>query len=117
MLQTDCPEQLRNWLTAAMTWLQTPRIHPMSLIGKNLSVSGVHLLHLSGKQDLVRRAFQEMLPQFRSGELRPVLDRVFSLDRDGAVRAHRRLHARENLGKVVLARETPMNAEKNRNRI
>jgi len=100
------PGVRRNWLAAALTWLRTPRIHPMSLVRGNLSVSGVHLLHLSSKQDLVQQAFEEMLPKFRSGELHPVLDRVFSLDRDGAVQAHRRLHARENLGKVVLARET-----------
>ena len=75
----------------------------MSLVRENLSISGVHLLHLSRRQELLQRAIQEMLPRFQSGELRPVIDRVFSLDRDGAVQAHRRLHARENLGKVVLS--------------
>ena len=60
---------------------------------------------MSRRQDVLQRAFQEMLPRFQSGELRPIIDRVFSLDREGAVQAHRRLHARENLGKVVLARD------------
>jgi NADPH:quinone reductase-like Zn-dependent oxidoreductase len=103
-MSSAVPGNRRNWFTAARAWLRTPRIHPMSLVRGNLSVSGVHLLHLSRKQELVQRAFQEMLPRFQSGELRPVLDRVFSFDRDGAVQAHKRLHARENLGKVVLAR-------------
>ncbi len=94
----------RNWFAAALAWLRTSRIHPMSLVRENLSISGVHLLHLSRREELVQRAIQEMLPRFQSGELRPVIDRVFSLDRDGAVQAHRRLHARENLGKVVLSR-------------
>ena len=43
-----------------------------------------------------------MLPEFVSGKLYPVLDRTFALDREGAVEAHRYLHARRNLGKVVL---------------
>jgi NADPH:quinone reductase-like Zn-dependent oxidoreductase len=94
----------RNWFAAALAWLRAPRIHPMSLVRGNLSISGVHLLHLSSREELVRRAIDEMLPRFQSGGLRPVIDRVFSLDRDGAVQAHRRLHARENLGKVVLSR-------------
>lgn len=93
----------RNWFAAALAWLRTSRIHPMSLVRENISISGVHLLHLSRREELVQRAIQEMLPRFQSGELRPVIDRVFSLDRDGAVQAHRRLHARENLGKVVLS--------------
>jgi NADPH:quinone reductase-like Zn-dependent oxidoreductase len=38
-----------------------------------------------------------------AGDLRPVVDRTFPLDRDGAVEAHAYLHARRNLGKVVLA--------------
>ncbi|MCH7547953.1 MAG: zinc-binding dehydrogenase, partial [Candidatus Krumholzibacteriota bacterium] len=94
----------RNWFAAALAWLRTSRIHPMSLVRENLSISGVHLLHLSRRQDLLQRAIQEMLPRFQSGELRPVIDRVFSLDRAGAVQAHKRLHARANLGKVVLSR-------------
>jgi hypothetical protein len=39
----------------------------------------------------------------KAGELRAVVDRVFSLDRRGAIEAHSYLHERWNLGKVVLA--------------
>lgn len=95
----------RNWLSAAWTWLRTPRFHPLSLVQPNLSVSGVHLLHMSQKEGLLRRAMEDMLPRLRSGELRPIVDSTFSLDREGAVRAHERIHARENLGKVVLVRD------------
>jgi NADPH:quinone reductase-like Zn-dependent oxidoreductase len=34
--------------------------------------------------------------------LSPVLDKVFPLTRTGAVEAHRYLHQRRNIGKVVL---------------
>lgn len=95
----------RNWLAAAWTWLRTPRFHPLSLVQPNLSISGVHLLHLSKREGLLRQAMEEMLPRFRSGDLRPIVDSTFSLDREGAVRAHERIHSRENLGKVVLVRD------------
>ncbi len=45
----------------------------------------------------------EILDAIVAGELRTVVDRVFSFDRAGAVEAHAYLHARRNLGKVVLA--------------
>ena len=98
------PGRRRNWLAAAWAWLRTPRIHPLSLVGTNRTVAGVHLLHLARKEDLLRHAMEEMVPRFVRGELRPIVDSTFPLDRDGAVEAHRRLHARENLGKVVLLR-------------
>ena len=40
-----------------------------------------------------------------AGDLRTVVDRTFPLDRAGAVAAHEYLHARRNLGKVVLVRQ------------
>ena len=48
-------------------------------------------------------ALEEIYRRVIAGEVRPILDRVFPLDRDGAVAAHAHLHARANLGKVVLA--------------
>jgi NADPH:quinone reductase-like Zn-dependent oxidoreductase len=39
-----------------------------------------------------------------AGELRPVVDREFPLDRAGAIAAHTYIHARRNLGKIVLTR-------------
>lgn len=103
------PGLRRNWLAVIRTWLRTPRFHPLSLVEPNLSVSGVHLLHLSSKEAKLRRAFDAMLPQFAAGLLRPVIDETFPLDARGAAQAHRRLHRRENLGKVVLVRpHSPM---------
>ena len=97
------PGSRRNWLRAAWTWLKTPRIHPLSLIEPNVGVLGVHLLHLKGKEDILQTALEEIYGAVASGEIRPVVDRVFPLDREGAVAAHRHLHARGNIGKVVLA--------------
>lgn len=99
------PGPRRNLAAVLLAWLRTPRVHPLSLVEPNLTVAGVHLLHLGPKEPRLRLAFEGMLPRFVSGELRPVLDRVFPLTQEGAADAHAHLHARRNLGKVLLARE------------
>ncbi len=71
---------------------------------------GVALFNLGHKEPILRTALNEILDAIVSGELRTVVDRVFSLDRDGAVEAHHYLHARRNLGKVVLADPTAVSS-------
>lgn len=98
------PNDRRQWIAAAKAWRRTPRIHPMQLVEPNLGVFGVHLLHLAHRQERVLTpAIAEIFRRVEQGELRPVVDSVFSLDREGAVAAHRHIHSRANLGKVVLA--------------
>jgi NADPH:quinone reductase-like Zn-dependent oxidoreductase len=96
------PLQRKSWLRAAWTWLRTPRFHPLELIQPNQGICGIHLLHMGAKEHLLRAALGEIYGAMSRGELRPVVDRTFPLTRDGAIEAHRYLHARRNLGKVVL---------------
>jgi NADPH:quinone reductase-like Zn-dependent oxidoreductase len=102
-LSDAMPRSKRSWLRAARAWLRTPRFHPLSLVEPNIGVLGVHLLHLGRKERILRPALEEVFRAVVAGELRPVVDRVFSFDRAGAVEAHAYLHARRNLGKVMLA--------------
>lgn len=98
------PGLRRNWARAALAWLRTPRLHPMGLVEPNLGVLGIHLLHLGSKEALLKPALAEIFRGIEAGEWRPVVDRVFPLDRAGAVAAHRYLHERRVMGKVVLER-------------
>lgn len=105
-LSDAMPGRSRQWLRAAWAWLRTPRFHPMSLIEPNIGVFGIHLLHLEHKdQATLAPALGEIFRDVAAGALRPVVDRTFPLDRRGAVAAHRYLHERRNLGKVVLVRD------------
>ncbi len=99
------PGRTRNWLQAAKAWIQTRPLHPLSLIQANLGIFGVHLLHLGRKETVLRKAMPEIYRLMQAGEIRPTLDRAFPLTRDGAVEAHRYIHARKNIGKVVLVRD------------
>jgi NADPH:quinone reductase-like Zn-dependent oxidoreductase len=62
------------------------------VFSRHLSLLGSHM---GGKHELA-----ELLPFFDTGALKPVVDRVFSLDE--AADAHRRLENREQFGKIVL---------------
>lgn len=102
------PAQRARWLRAAWTWLRTPRLHPLELIQPNQGIYGIHLLHMGSKEHRLRRALGEIYDAVSRGELQAVVDRTFPLTRDGAIEAHRYVHARRNLGKVVLvAPDTP----------
>jgi NADPH:quinone reductase-like Zn-dependent oxidoreductase len=106
-LSAAAPGQRRNWARVAWTLLHTPWFHPLGLIEPNLGILGVHLLHLGRREPLLREAFAQLAPRLVARRLRPVIDSVFPLTRAGAVQAHAHLHARRNLGKVVLAVDAP----------
>jgi len=103
-MSSALPTRRKNWPRAALAWLRTPRLHPMDLVQPCIGISGVHLLHLHEREGLLLSGTEEIYRGVEAGELKPVLDRTFPLNRDGAVEAHRYIHARRNLGKVVLTR-------------
>jgi len=102
-LSDAIPKRKLSWMRVLRTYLRMPRFHPISLVEPNHGVFGVALFGLGHKAHILRTALDEIFDAVVTGELQTVVDRVFSLDRDGAVEAHSYLHARRNLGKVVLA--------------
>jgi NADPH2:quinone reductase len=96
------PTNRKNWPRAALAWLKTPRVHPMDLVQPCIGISGVHLLHLQEREGLLLSGLEVIYRGVESGELKPILDSTYPLTRDGAVEAHRYIHARRNLGKVIL---------------
>lgn len=101
-MSTGMPGLKRNWPRAALAFLRTPWIHPLDLVEPNLGVFGIHLLHMQRRERVLQAATEQIFAAMVTGQLRPVLDRTFPLTRDGAVAAHHYLHARKNIGKVVL---------------
>jgi NADPH:quinone reductase-like Zn-dependent oxidoreductase len=101
-LSAGIPKDKKSLLRAAWAFLRTPRLHPFSLIESCSGIFGVQLLHLGSKEPILRTALEEIYGEVTAGNLRPIMDRVFPLDAEGAAAAHAHLHARQNLGKVVL---------------
>ncbi len=79
---------------------QMPRFSPLELMRRNVSVIGVHLGRLESRRALLRRQLEEIFRLHAAGQVRPVIGKTFPLEQ--AADAHRYIHARKNIGKVVL---------------
>jgi len=89
-----------NYLRAAREMWDTPRFHPLKLIDRNIAVIGVHIGKLAHKAPVVRSQLEEIFKLWQSGAVQPVIGKTFPLQEAAA--AHRYIHARKNIGKVLL---------------
>ena len=70
-------------------------------IGKGFAVKGFHVVfHLFQHQDRIARATKEILAGVESGQLKPVLDKVFTLDE--IADAYRHMESNVQTGKVLV---------------
>jgi NADPH:quinone reductase-like Zn-dependent oxidoreductase len=76
------------------------RLMPTWLINHNVGVVGVNMGRLWHEGDRVAGWLRELFDLWEAGHLRPVVHATVPFDTPGE--AHRILHDRENLGKVVL---------------
>ena len=90
----------RNLLKILWQVLRFPRFGPLALMNDKRSVAGVNLGHLGMNRELVEPQVQALLECARAGKLTPRVDRAFPLAEAAA--AHRYIHERRNVGKVVL---------------
>jgi len=95
------PEGRRSLWRGLKALAQTPRFHPLRLMSRNVSVIGVNLGRMKGHEALLRKQLEEIFRLYSAGQIRPVIGKTFPLEK--AADAHRYIHARQNIGKVVLA--------------
>jgi NADPH:quinone reductase-like Zn-dependent oxidoreductase len=94
------PDGKKNLLRAGKALLQTPRFHPMKLMARNISVIGVSLGKMPSRSALLRNELGELFRMYSDGKIKPVIAKTFPL-REAAA-AHRYIHDRKNIGKVIL---------------
>ena len=94
------PEGKRSLWRGLKALSQTPRFHPLCLMRRNISVIGVNLGRMSGREALLRRQLEELFRMYAAGQIKPVIGKTFPLEH--AAEAHRYIHARQNVGKVIL---------------
>ena len=94
------PDGKRSLWRIAKALLQTRLYHPLPMIDQNLAVIGVHLGRMQGREALMKKEMNEILRMHQAGEIRPVIAKSFPLE--AAADAHRFIHARQNIGKVLL---------------
>jgi NADPH:quinone reductase-like Zn-dependent oxidoreductase len=89
-----------NYVEAAKGFLQTPKFEPLPLIEKNISIIGVHIGRLGKKAAILRPQLEEIFRLYQAGRVKPVIGKTFPLAEAAA--AHRYIHNRQNVGKVLL---------------
>lgn len=94
------PGERRNWWRAARAMFAMPRFKPLSLMNHNRGVFGLNLAHLWNEGRQLELVIQELFTKIEAGRLRPVIAKTFPLEQ--AADAHRLIHSRGNIGKVVL---------------
>jgi synaptic vesicle membrane protein VAT-1 len=95
------PEGKKSLLRAGMALLETPRFHPLKLMRDNTAVIGVSLGSLESRGAAVRREMEEIFSLYAAGKIKPTIGKIFPLTEAAA--AHRYIHDRKNIGKVILA--------------
>jgi NADPH:quinone reductase-like Zn-dependent oxidoreductase len=92
--------QRRNLLAVVTTSLSFLRINLLKLVQNNWGVFGLDVLRLWEEEEVLRGVLERLVDGVQDGSYRPVIDTTFPLEEAGA--AHRYLHERKNIGKVVL---------------
>jgi NADPH:quinone reductase-like Zn-dependent oxidoreductase len=94
------PGTRRSLWRAAKLLVQSPAFRPLSLMNNNRGVFGLHLGRLWTEAAKLQPIAALLIAELEQGRLQPIIARTFPLEEAGA--AHRFLHDRSNIGKVVL---------------
>lgn len=90
----------RNLLRVAWKALRWPRFSILKLMSDNRTVAGMNIGHLWDAEEILEPQVEALLRYASDGLLRPRVDRAFPVQEAAA--AHRYMHERRNIGKVVL---------------
>ncbi len=94
------PKGKRSLWRAAKAFLATRRYHPLKLMQDNTAIIGVHLGRLESRGAILAKELDELFRLYNAGKIKPVIGKTFPLEEAAA--AHRYIHNRQNVGKVVL---------------
>lgn len=94
------PDGKKNLLRAGKALMAMPRFHPLKLLSKNIAVIGVSLGSLQSRGAVLRNELDELFRMYAAGKIKPVIGKTFPLA--DAATAHRYMHDRKNIGKIVL---------------
>lgn len=77
-----------------------PLFTPMGLMDHNRTISGVNMGHMWSETDMLIGAMRHLVQLWDERKIKPRIDSTFSFEQ--AADAHRRIHDRKNIGKVIL---------------
>ena len=94
------PDGKKSLVRGGIALAQTPRFHPLKMMSQNMAVIGVSLGRLQSRGPLLRAELDELFRMYGAGKIKPVIGKTFPLAEAAA--AHRYIHDRKNVGKVIL---------------
>uniref|UniRef100_H3CY10 Vesicle amine transport 1 n=1 Tax=Tetraodon nigroviridis TaxID=99883 RepID=H3CY10_TETNG len=94
--------QKKNLFALAKTWYHQLSLTALKLMQSNKTIGGFHLGFLSDEQ-LIRSTLSKLVELYRQGKIKPRIDSCFHFEEVSY--AMRRMHDRQNIGKVILIPE------------
>ena len=90
----------RSSLRVLQSWWAMKSFTPLSLINRNRGVFGLNVGHLWDERRQLQPLMDLLLSELSASRLEPIVAKTFPLER--VADAHRYIHSRSNIGKVVL---------------
>ncbi|XP_029383501.1 synaptic vesicle membrane protein VAT-1 homolog [Echeneis naucrates] len=101
--------QKKNLLAMAKTWYNQLSLNMLKLMQANKAVCGFHLGYITDEQ-LISRAMVTLLELYRQGKIKPRIDSCYHFEE--VTDAMKRMHERQNIGKVILLPEPKKEEDK-----
>ncbi|KAF1373836.1 hypothetical protein PFLUV_G00243070 [Perca fluviatilis] len=101
--------QKKNLLAMAKTWYNQLSLTTLKLMQSNKAVCGFHLGYITDDQ-LISRTMFKLLELYGQGKIKPRIDSCYHFEE--VTDAFRRMHERQNIGKVILLPEAKKEEEK-----
>uniref|UniRef100_H2TFV1 Vesicle amine transport 1 n=1 Tax=Takifugu rubripes TaxID=31033 RepID=H2TFV1_TAKRU len=101
--------QKKNLFALAKTWYHQLSLTALKLMQSNKTIGGFHLGFLYDEQ-LIRSTLLKLVELYRQGKIKPRIDSCYHFEEVSD--AMRRMHERQNIGKVILIPEAKKAKEK-----
>ncbi|KAK7919555.1 hypothetical protein WMY93_010839 [Mugilogobius chulae] len=101
--------QKRSLLALAKLWYHQLSLSALKLMQANKAVCGFHLGYLK-EEELISETMNKLLEFYNQGKIKPQIDSRFHFEE--VADAMRRMHERQNIGKVILLPEPKKEEEK-----
>lgn len=101
--------QKKNLLAMAKTWYNQLSLNTLKLMQANKAVCGFHLGYLAD-EELISRTMLTLLELYRQGKIKPHIDSCYHFEE--VTDAMKRMHERQNIGKVILLPDPKKEEEK-----
>jgi NADPH:quinone reductase-like Zn-dependent oxidoreductase len=105
----------RSYLTAFKTWYKCFTTNSLSILSNNKSIAGYHLGYLlkdlDNTKDPASNTINELFRLYNEGALKPQIDSIYPFSKIDE--AMKRMHNRQNIGKVLLRPDNETNDTEN----